>query len=403
MRDKITPCECPLAGFCHRHGVDKNASLHKLCQTKPAYYQAWEEGKGPRQYKAGPMAPDKQAKQARNKAERDRATAEAGRKQWLKLHTYAPENAHDWRPSQAKQWYEAWLPHIPSYGCSCKNHWKELTKKNPMAFDSPETFFEKSVELHNIVSTEKAKRHKPAISLEEAYTLFWNRLPASTCNYERLIITVATGTEWGELLRTTQLAMKAYAEKCNADFIALTNETEEWWGLEKFRVKHFANHYRQTLFVDADVIIRHSCPNLFEMVPDGQVGIHDDYPYLNGYDWMEPERQAVATSQGITIPSYKTCLNSGVVLTSRNNSDIWTRPPLPFPSEHHCAEQFWVEHLVQDHTIFKLPTAFNTQHWMRHYEKLKKSAHILHLANAKDRLALAKEAIQENFQNAISK
>lgn len=45
----LTPCECPLAGYCNRHKVNKSIKLHELCQTKMNYFQAWEEGRGPRQ------------------------------------------------------------------------------------------------------------------------------------------------------------------------------------------------------------------------------------------------------------------------------------------------------------------------------------------------------------------
>lgn len=44
-----TKCECPLAGYCNRHGVNKTPHEHKLCQNHPTYFKAWEEGRGPGQ------------------------------------------------------------------------------------------------------------------------------------------------------------------------------------------------------------------------------------------------------------------------------------------------------------------------------------------------------------------
>lgn len=44
-----TPCECPLAGYCQRHGIEKSAHLHKLCQNHIGYYNLWEECRGPKQ------------------------------------------------------------------------------------------------------------------------------------------------------------------------------------------------------------------------------------------------------------------------------------------------------------------------------------------------------------------
>jgi len=42
-------CECPIAGYCQRHKVRKPSGWHKLCQTKAAYFEAWEQGRGPGQ------------------------------------------------------------------------------------------------------------------------------------------------------------------------------------------------------------------------------------------------------------------------------------------------------------------------------------------------------------------
>lgn len=44
-----TQCECPLAGFCQRHGVDKSSHLHKLCQNHAGYFNMWEACRGPNQ------------------------------------------------------------------------------------------------------------------------------------------------------------------------------------------------------------------------------------------------------------------------------------------------------------------------------------------------------------------
>lgn len=45
----VTKCECKFAGFCSRHGVEKNPKLVDLCQRKRNYFDAWEEGRGPGQ------------------------------------------------------------------------------------------------------------------------------------------------------------------------------------------------------------------------------------------------------------------------------------------------------------------------------------------------------------------
>ncbi len=36
-------------GWCERHHVKKTADWIQLCKTRPAYFAAWEEGRGPGQ------------------------------------------------------------------------------------------------------------------------------------------------------------------------------------------------------------------------------------------------------------------------------------------------------------------------------------------------------------------
>ena len=44
----LTPCECPFAGWCERHRCHKPPAFHQLCRRQIEYFQAWEEGRGPR-------------------------------------------------------------------------------------------------------------------------------------------------------------------------------------------------------------------------------------------------------------------------------------------------------------------------------------------------------------------
>ena len=76
----MTACECPVAGYCKRHGLTKGSGWHQLCQTHQAYFDAWESGNGPGQARK----PDDKKEQRRQRV------AEATRRKerlisWLKL------------------------------------------------------------------------------------------------------------------------------------------------------------------------------------------------------------------------------------------------------------------------------------------------------------------------------
>ena len=49
MENKKTECECPLAGYCNRHGINKHDHYYKLCQNHPGYFKMWEQCRGPGQ------------------------------------------------------------------------------------------------------------------------------------------------------------------------------------------------------------------------------------------------------------------------------------------------------------------------------------------------------------------
>lgn len=210
-----------------------------------------------------------------------------------------------------------------------------------------------------------------------------NLLPVT--KRKHLIITVATGEVHEQLLHEcTAPCMQRYADKFDADFIALTGATQCWWGLEKMRIKPLIEQYDRALFLDADVLIREGAPNLFDVVPPGHIGMHDDYIHCkakNGLGWLEPARRAMLDSQMVDYYEYPGALNTGVVVTDREHASIWTPwKNMDFPRSH-VDEQLWVEWLAWKHPIFGIPTEFNTQWWFRDFFERAKYAWFIHLAN----------------------
>ena len=311
---------------------------------------------------------------------------------WITLHQYAVDHADDWQPANAKPWFSNWLARAPRYGCNCPENFAEYLKTTPTMFNGAKEFFEWGVIAHNHVSEHHA--NNPVITLDDAYASYFKQPPLRR---DRLVITVATGREFNKLLALTRPAIEAYAESCDADFVALINETEPWWGFEKFRVKSFVDQYEQTLFLDADAIPWPDAPNIFDMVPIGDVGIHDDWPDLNEYtDWLIGDRKQVYESQGFSFDNHLTevCLNTGVVVCDPSNSFIWDRPTDSLPRDH-TSEQTCVEYRCFSTPVINLPTSMNTQWWMPKFNDYLPSAHIVHFANCKSRLLTVAKHMEE--------
>jgi hypothetical protein len=107
-------CECPVAGYCSRHKVDKTNHLWHLCRTKPEYFQAWEENRGPGQRNEGDRKKRYRVVQSREEL------AVKGRQLWDdlfgKVHSF--DDLCEWSRG------------IPSYGCDCKSFYESFLQSN---------------------------------------------------------------------------------------------------------------------------------------------------------------------------------------------------------------------------------------------------------------------------------
>ena len=44
---RLTPCECPAAGWCERHKCMKHDAMFQLCRRSETSFNEWEAGRGP--------------------------------------------------------------------------------------------------------------------------------------------------------------------------------------------------------------------------------------------------------------------------------------------------------------------------------------------------------------------
>lgn len=303
---------------------------------------------------------------------------------WRVLHSRfaAAIKSGVWEPSIERAWFaETWSTMIPRR-CGCAESWPKLLARIGINWDSAETAFHSSWELHNAVSIEHAGN--PPITFEQARFLFLDEPPVR----DRCVVTIGTGAKFRELLRVSRQSLLAYAERCNADYYEITDPQFVDWKREKFRVYDFASRYQRTLFVDADCWIRPSCPDLFEVVPTNRVAMHDDRPFQASSDWIKKHRRELYASQEIVAdPDTEFCLNSGVVLCSKESAGVWLPPKKPFPN-FHIAEQLLVEYqAMQTGPVEILPRRFNCQFWMNDFATASLDSDVIHLADCRSKLA----------------
>lgn len=342
------------------------------------------------------------------------ASRPALKSHWLPLHQYAVDNTHNWNQVDATVFYDEWCNGIPSYNCSCAANWAEYTKSDPPDFSSADAFFAWSVKAHNFVSANHAVPRKQAMTVGDAWNLYSQPpgpyyqpvasdlllIPESP--KDTLVITVATGEQYERMmLDVTGPYMHQYSQRIGADFIALTGVTQAWWGLEKFRVGQFVPRYKRTLFVDADVLIRLDAPNVFDAVPEGSIGMHDDWRAQGDHSWHVHQRNLLWESQGVPPLHPEYIRSSGVVVCDSMHADIWTPPEKPVPGNH-VDEQFWIERWTRFYDNFSLPTAWNTQWYYPDFPITRGDAYFLHFACCPMAERLRQLQIEISSGNTIS-
>jgi hypothetical protein len=285
-----------------------------------------------------------------------------------------------WQPlhqekNPTPKWFAKWESEIPCG--TCKANYRKL-RIEPRYDD----WFPFTWELHNLVNQHIGK---PMQTFDDARACWLNEAP---CRNARLVLTIAIGPKFSKLLELTRPRMEAYARRCGADFLALSNPMFDQWQREKFRTFELAQQYDQTLFVDADVVIRDSCPDLFKMYSGADVVMHDDFPYITSphdNSWAEPNHDATMQSQLVNVRWNGKMWNSGLVLTSRRSAEIWKPPPYRLPSTE-VSEQWWVQHQAKQFSVVDLPSALNWQWWFPQFASGVDAADVVHLSGKCDKL-----------------
>lgn len=285
---------------------------------------------------------------------------------WLDVHT---------REAPTLEWLLGFIDGLPNSQCGCRQWLMDYIVKNTPRFDDWPAW---TWSLHNAVNEKLNKSQMSWLDFEAC----WLDIAPRTKN--RLVISVATGPSYNDLLKLTKPSMQAYAERCNADLVCLTNQRFDQWQREKFRVYEFAQQYDETLFVDADCLVRTTTIDLFDDCKGHDVGMHDDLDRLPKTWVFMDEYSSVMKSQGLEATEPKSIWNSGIVYCTRDSSDIWKPPPLRLPDSH-CSEQFWVHHQASKYRIKSLDSVNNWQYWFKGFADGVDRASVVHLANHPDK------------------
>jgi lipopolysaccharide biosynthesis glycosyltransferase len=143
------------------------------------------------------------------------------------------------------------------------------------------------------------------------------------------LVTVAIGNAYAEMAKITHPLMEKYANKVGCEFVVI-NRHEGNPYLAKFRVARLLDEFERVLFMDTDMLVRHDCPNLFEMVPPDAFGAFDEHLLANADEKATHISYMEQASKFYGIPMGRFCFfNTGVMVVSKQHAGIF-EPPRSF-------------------------------------------------------------------------
>lgn len=202
----------------------------------------------------------------------------------------------------------------------------------------------------------------------------------------RAIVTVATGETGSAMLAVSRPGMEDYAARLGADLVVSEwPGVSEWPMSAKYGVCRALDHYQRIAYVDADVLLRPGCVDLFAACEAGEVGLVNELAYhrRNPKHRIERDYRAMRQRMGFVRRPVQWYFNAGVGVFPQSARWLLEPPAEPLPT-YHCAEQDLFNARVQAGAaegrikLRLLDRKCNWQHWTDHGFKTAPPDAVLH-------------------------
>ena len=157
-----------------------------------------------------------------------------------------------------------------------------------------------------------------------------------------------------KIFRITGESTRYYAEKIGCDYEVM-NCTTQW---DKLKLFSLFSNYNRILSLNENIIIRKDSPNLFDIVPETELGVLDEGKYLVRVDKIK----LASFEYGLEVPKWDgKYYNDGVILSSRLHKKIF-KGPQKIGSEFASYMNLMIAN--NEVKIFELDHTFNRMHFM---------------------------------------
>lgn len=147
---------------------------------------------------------------------------------------------------------------------------------------------------------------------------------------ECAIVTLAVGSMSQKMLTLVKPFFKAYSKKIGADFIVIDKPIVNTHAshLEKFQIYNLFEKYERIAYLDVDIIVQETTPNIFDAVPVDKIGIVYDNTdnTIRSLNRVREIQNVQRSLEDVNwIEGYA---NSGVIVLSAMHKKVFSHPEL---------------------------------------------------------------------------
>lgn len=195
------------------------------------------------------------------------------------------------------------------------------------------------------------------------------------------LVTVGAGAEAAAMLAITEPYMREYARLFCADFIKLDWRGHPAWPMSaKFGIAAALDHYHCIVYVDADVLLRPGCVNLFAQCKQWEMGVVDAFPFHRQRGTTaEADHQWFRRRMGLPAVDLPWYFNAGVMVVPKSHREILLPPVIPMLSGFSCEQDYRNCRLLDSGLPYKLMDRRCNWLWWTGLEDAPRDA-VLHFA-----------------------
>lgn len=218
------------------------------------------------------------------------------------------------------------------------------------------------------------------------------------------IVTMLCGdSRYKEVFDLTYPRLQAYAKKCKATpLVWQTCENHVHPFFQKREIGTLLKDYDRVLYVDCDIFIKRSAPNLFKLTPYNSLCMCDEYrPECEewmGYDINRYAHYVKRLEQKNIVKEHyrKHYYNAGLILASKPQIEYFTNAYLP-EIMFYFIDQDWFNFMIawKQMQMFNIGIQFNAMFHIPDLLGRLKEFHFIHANQNFDKLELKIRKVQE--------